>query len=290
MPTLSLETPSANRPVPRVAGLSAEEFERDYLLPRRPVVLTDATQHWNAVSRWTPQFLREYYGAKPVVIDGSRWALDEFLALVDNPRPDAPVPYLRNQNVRTLFPELAADFEPTPIYCQPNWLYGRYFPAKLDDLMRNLTTLEVFIGGRGTAFPNLHIDSAFTHAFLNQVYGEKELILYSPDQTPYVYPEPHKDIAQVGDVENVDLEKFPLFAHAVPTRVTIEAGDTVFIPAGWWHTARMNTGSITLSVNTANASNWGDLARDVTRHQSPALRGAMQMYLKTLGLFKPRTA
>lgn len=272
--------------VARVANLSLADWTHEYLLPRTPVVFTDATRDWKATGRWTPAFFAERYGKKPVQIDGKTWALSDFLALVGDPAPSAPVPYLRNQSIQAVFPDLVEAITPTPAYFLPNWLHGHFFPSKLDQTLRALTAMELFIGGKGTAFPNLHIDSAFTHAFLSQVYGRKELILYSPDQTPFLYPQPHKDIAQVGDVDHVDLTRFPLFAHAVPTRVIIEAGETAFIPAGWWHTARMNSGSITVSVNTANSSNWADLARDVTRHQNPLMRGPMQAYIKALGLVK----
>ncbi len=285
--TLLAEAPASQAiQVARVANLPLDEWTHTYLLPRTPVVFTDATQAWKATGRWTPAFFAERYRSKPVQIDGKTWALSDFMALVDGPAPAAPVPYLRNQSIQAVFPDLMDEITPVPAYFQPNWLHGRFFPARLDETLRALTAMELFIGGRGTAFPNLHIDSAFTHAFLSQVYGRKELILYSPDQTPFLYPEAHKDIAQVGDVDHVDLTRFPLFAHAVPTRVTIEAGETAFIPAGWWHTARMNSGSITVSVNTANGSNWADLARDVTRHQNPALRGPMQAYIRALGVVK----
>ena len=56
--------------VERVAALAPREFRERYLLPRRPVVLTDALAHWNALQRFTPAFFRDAYAERPVRIRG----------------------------------------------------------------------------------------------------------------------------------------------------------------------------------------------------------------------------
>ena len=48
--------------IDRRAGLSRDQFEREYLRPLRPVILTDAISHWRALERWSPQFFKEEYG------------------------------------------------------------------------------------------------------------------------------------------------------------------------------------------------------------------------------------
>jgi hypothetical protein len=53
-----------------------------------------------------------------------------------------------------------------------------------------------------------------------------------------------------SDIDNPDLDKFPLFAKAVPMRFRLHPGEILFIPGGLWHTAKMLTPSI--SVNRAN--------------------------------------
>lgn len=34
---------------------------------------------------------------------------------------------------------------------------------------------------------------------------------------------------------NPDLEKFPLFRHTKPVTVTVHAGETLYLPAMWYH-------------------------------------------------------
>ena len=44
--------------IDRRAGLDAEQFEREYMHPPRPVILTDAIAHWSALGKWTPSTSR----------------------------------------------------------------------------------------------------------------------------------------------------------------------------------------------------------------------------------------
>lgn len=45
-----------NDEIDRRAGIAREQFEQDYLMPLRPVVLTGTIDHWSALGRWTPAF------------------------------------------------------------------------------------------------------------------------------------------------------------------------------------------------------------------------------------------
>ena len=43
------------------------------------------------------------------------------------------------------------------------------------------------------------------------------------------------------DLDDVDFEEYPLYAKATPIYVDLQPGETLFMPAGWWHTARVST-------------------------------------------------
>ena len=270
--------------IDRRNGLTLAEFEREYLYANKPVIIEDATQGWRALEHWSPEWLKQRYNSLPVVVDEVTYRFGDFIDRMMSPKDGEPTPYLRNQSIGNIFPELMADIQPSPYCFWPNWLHGRYVPEQLDDFMKVLTTLELFIGGRGSKFPSLHIDSAHTHAFLNQVYGSKDLILYAPSQSDLVYSN-HKGISMIDNIDAPDLDKFPLFAEAVPIRVTIKAGDTILIPSGWWHTAMMPGPSITVSVNTANASNWADLVSDVSRQRGKVMGAGLSAYLTMMGVW-----
>jgi hypothetical protein len=278
----------ALRTIDRRSGLSHGAFVSEYLLPQRPVILTDVIQHWKAIRTWSPQMFKDMFGAREVSIDGRTYTVAGLIDLVVNSSSDRPAPYLRNCPIDEWAPELLDDIMPLPGCTKPNWFESRLFPSR-----RSFTYLELYIGGRGASFPVLHYDSLHTHAFLMQVFGRKRFIVFSPDQSAYVYPGTRggKSNSQVNDVEHVDLERFPLFAKTTPTEFVLEPGETLFVPAGWWHTTRMLTPSITISANTANTANWKAFCEDYVdntrRHRSAVIAAGLKVYLALLGAVQP---
>ncbi len=73
------------------------------------------------------------------------------------------------------------------------------------------------------------------------------------------------NISEIADLENCDSDRFPLFDNATGVRFTLHPGETLFIPSGWWHTARILSPSITVSINGANAANWSNFRKDFCR-------------------------
>ena len=272
--------------VDRRRELTQREFAGEYLNPLKPVIVTDAIEHWGA-RRWTPAFFRDMYGSRRVTVDGADYQLSDLLDLIERSNASKPAPYLRNVRIDEWAPELLAGIQPLPLHAQPNWLDSRLFPERPSP-----TSLELYIGGAGASFPTLHFDNMHTHAFLMQLYGSKEYVVYSPAQTPWLYPRPGREAnkSSIDDIDRPDLSRFPLFTRAVPGRCVLRAGETLFVPAGWWHTARILEPSITVSANTVNASNWEPFARDylasASRRRSRAGRALLAAYLKAFGFIE----
>jgi hypothetical protein len=268
--------------VDRRARLSKEEFDREYLFPRRPVVVTDALSPWKALGRWTPEFFQERFAERQVNIDGSPRALGPFIDEVLASTAENPAPYLRNEELHVVFPELVEEVEPLPSYLSPNWLRRDFNPEEARILTR-CGGGEIYIGGAGRSFPVVHYDFLHTHAFLMQLHGTKHYFLYGPDQTPLMYQVPgDPNRSDLNDVENPNLEKYPLFAQARGHSFLLEPGEMLFVPSGWWHTVRMLSPSITVSVNVANRSNWADLRRDFCRvyGDNPRRKRQLGLYLR----------
>ncbi|MGA7870689.1 MAG: cupin-like domain-containing protein [Candidatus Binatus sp.] len=279
--------------ISRRSDLSYDEFVREYRDPRVPVILTDAISEWPALSKWSPEFFKRYYSSTQVTIDGrygnteqGRHSLGDMIDAILRSTMSSPAPYLKNQNLIDVHPELRADMSPLPIYAFPNWLDGP-FSGKLYDRFHRGEP-ELHIGGPGAVFPSMHHDYGLIHTFISQIYGQKKVKALSPAQSQFVYPklgENHHG-SRIPDIDHVDLEQFPLFAKAVLMTADLQPGDTLFVPAGWWHTTRMASVSITASFNFANASNWSDLSRECGYLVPifPKLR--FQTYLLFLRLFR----
>jgi len=260
-------------------------------------VLKGALSKWNALKRWSPEFFQKEFGNMTFSISeveygqaanhppaAAEFTMAQFIDRILVSSEEAPAPYFRNRIFYDLFPSLKQDIEPLPEYLLPNWLGDRYLVKEVGRILNRGAALEIYIGGAGGKFPVLHYDGAGTHAFLMQVYGRKQYVLFPPEQEEFLYPSPVKaNISLLDSVEHPDLERFPLFANAVPTTLILEPGDMLFVPSHWWHTVRMLTPSITLSANVLNASNWKELMAFVALRKQGAVLRAAQLYLTVAG-------
>jgi histone arginine demethylase JMJD6 len=273
------------------SNLSYEEFAHDYLYPHKPVVITDSLNSWRALSRWTPQFFKEEFRDLRFTIDTAKngtveFTMDSFIDRVLASDETNPAPYFRNRVFHETFPSLVGDVEPLPKYIFPNWMSERFLLKNVQGKLNRGGQMEIYIGGKAGAFPYLHYDGMASHAFLLQIHGLKRFILFDPQQEAYLYPSPDRpNHTQIANIDRPDLEKFPLFAKAKPVSFVLEPGQMLFIPYRWWHTTKMLSPSISLSVNVLNASNWSALC-DWASVRNPLVKVPVRMYLNAAGSWR----
>lgn len=273
-------------PIERKSGLSLADFKRDFMEPNRPVIITDAMRDWQALKNWSPDFFKTRFGGMDIEIDKKTYKLAKLVDWVNRSSAVDPAPYLRNKVFRQTFPELLGDIQPLPPYFFPNWMDRRFLSGELQKKLNRGGEIEIYLGGAGAGFPVLHYDGYHTHAFLMQIFGRKKFYVYGPDQAPFFYAREHvPSISQVNDVESPDLKKFPLFAQAVPTVFILEPGEMLFIPSEWWHTTKMLSPSISLSINTVNRTNWEALCSDLATTRAGLSKVAIALYLKSVWLW-----
>ena len=267
------------------SGLSYEEFKRDYLFPGKPVIFTDAAKNWKAIGKFTPEFFKNNYGHIVKNIGGQEYTLSQFIDLMLNSDEKNPAPYPCKIDVPAYLPELIPDISPRFNYTLPDRTNSSLIPK---GFLGGADTFELFFGGVNGWFPYIHYDYMHLHAIITQVYGDKEFIIYTPDQTKYLYVDENEPWqSAVEHYYNPDLKKFPLFANARPAKITVSAGETLFIPCGWWHTARSITPTISVAYDLLNASNWRQFRADVkymVSRKKPLKAELINAYLKMAGV------
>ena len=100
------------------------------------------------------------------------------------------------------------------------------------------------------------------HTQITQIYGSKDFIMYPPDQTPSMYPYPDNPKFSQVNFLDPDYEKFPLFKEAKPIEFTLEEGETLLFPSGWWHTTKITEPCISLGRAQLNGYNWDNFIND----------------------------
>lgn len=271
------------------SNLSLNEFIEEYRERNLPVVFTDAAQKWGATEKWTPSYLKENFGHKTVKIDVQEYNFGEFIDMALNSTDEDPAPYLRECDITEVFPELMADITPIFKYTAPNRLMHPFIFNMFRQSGMKAGFPELLFGGTGGQFPRLHFDNWYVHAFVTQVYGDKEFTVYPPDQGEYLYPIKNRhNISELTEFINPDPNKYPLYKHATPYRIVVKQGETIFVPGGWWHVTKMLTPSIAVSYNSITRENWQAFRKDVKRIMQqrkgkPLMGQALSTYLAATG-------
>lgn len=236
MNSVRLQIPRRNRP-------TREEFETEFALPGKPVILTGLTDHWPA-RKWTPEGLASRFPEAPIELtalgatqEGTvETTLSEYVKYLDEPGSERY--YMTSWCFRRDCPELLRDFE-VPEYFAEDWL--EELPT-LNDMM------WLFLGPKDSGMA-MHQDLGHTAAWNAQVTGSKRWALAPPEQEDNLYE------GEV-DVFNPDLANFPRLAQAETHEGVVNAGEVLFIPGGWWHqTINLATG-FAITANYVDKTNY----------------------------------
>ena len=98
----------------------------------------------------------------------------------------------------------------------------------------------LFVGG-STSITHMHFDIDMSHILHTQFAGRKKVLLFPYEEQHKLYRKPF-EVLSLADFSNYDkgngkpdYEKFPAMKLANGYEVTLEHGDTLFMPAGFWH-------------------------------------------------------
>ncbi|HEX4851039.1 MAG TPA: cupin-like domain-containing protein, partial [Puia sp.] len=180
-------------------------------------------------------------------------------------------------------PELLADFKPEIIYGKSDRVNHPLVPRFM---LHGTEVYEIFLGGNGSSFPNLHIDALFLHNQSTMVYGSKDFIMFSPDQVKFLYPSEKSPKYSQIDISKPDYDKFPLYREANPIKVTLHEGETLIFPTGWWHTTQIHEPCISFGRIHLNAANWDRFVKDesfIWKHRSSFMATAIRAYGQVIG-------
>lgn len=221
---------------------SEEQFWTKYFHLHRPVKLTNCINHWPAMSKWNDlNYFMTTAGYRTVPIelgkkyDNDDWSqgmfrLGEFLKeFMSASSSGDSLGYLAQHDLFDQIPLLRKDFL-IPDYCA----IGSSEPV-----------VKSWIGPANT-ISTMHTDDK--HNLLCQVLGEKLVILASPDEAANLYPYDGllNNTSQV-DPEHLNFNEFPLSKGVKFFKLTLKAGEMLYLPKLWFHYVRSLTPSISVS-------------------------------------------
>jgi hypothetical protein len=228
--------------IERKSNLSLSEFKKNYLKKGIPVVLDGAAKDWECVQNWSLEYFKKLHGEDEILLSGDNYSEEAFEMLklkdlIDNIR-EGGQKYYRFYPLLSKHPEHIKDFD-------YSWLRERKASMPLGEFF------QVFMGGKGTSTP-MH-NSTGANLF-TQVYGEKKWVIYPPNKTVIVDPDPSKNLHRsapyktgVGPFDpfnpNYDYP-YHLYQYIDSYEAVLKPGDVLFLPPHYWHAVTNLTDSI----------------------------------------------
>lgn len=228
--------------VPRLSGLSREDFLSRFYASGRPVVVEGALTDWPALEKWTPAYLRKTVGDAPVEFQSDRSGDPDFELLKDKHKVRAPF----GRFMDLIEGQAGNDAYITAYNSGTNAEAFRPLESDMRFIDVYLTAGHgmLWVGPAGTFTP-LHFD--LTNNMLAQVVGRKQVILVPPSETPLMAHRRHV-FSDVHDIEDERcLAKHPGARNARRHVVDLGPGDLLYIPIGWWHQVRSQAFSVMLT-------------------------------------------
>jgi len=244
-------------PIDRVDNINKDDFINNYLKPRKPLVIREATQSWPALKKWTFEYLKETVG-------------DQMVPLYDSAKADPSKP-INASAAEMKFGDYIdlIQKEPTDLRI---FLFDpiKHAPKLLDDY-RSPTDLmggfldkysNMFFGGAGS-ITFLHFDIDLAHIFHTHFNGRKHVILFDNKWSERLYQIPFATYAlEDYDIETPDYNKYPALDGVEGQEIILEHGDTLFMPTGYWHWMKYLDGSFSISLRAWDSS-WAIKAKSL---------------------------
>ena len=247
------------KPVATFDDIDAEVFRKDFYEPSIPVVIKNLSKGWLAYTKWNWNYFKQLVGDKKV-------------PLYNNVKSDAYTPINTADDYKT-FGEYIDMISKGPA----GWrifLFNIFEHAP--ELTKDFTWPEhlmkgfvkkypmLFTGG-ATSITHMHFDIDLSHILHTQFVGRKRVLLFPFDEQHKLYRKPF-EVLSLADFSHYhegngapDYEKFPALKLAQGYDLVLEHGDTLFMPAGYWHHMEYLDSGFAMSLRALQSSLTGKL-------------------------------
>ena len=221
--------------IDKVENISPEDFKKNYYGTMRPLIITGLAKQWPAYNRWNWDYFKQMVG-------------DVKVGLYNNVKSDAYTPINTADDYKT-FGEYIDMVKDGPAAWRI-FLFNifKHAPQLTKDftwpehLMKGFVKRYpmLFVGG-ATSITHMHFDIDISHILHTQFIGRKRVLLFPNEEQYKLYRKPFEVLSLVDFSHyhegngTPDYEAFPAVKYAKGYEVILGHGDTLFMPAGYWH-------------------------------------------------------
>ena len=248
------------KPIDTVDDISPEDFKIKYFIPKKPVVIRNLAKQWPAYTKWNWDYLKQAVGDKQV-------------GIYNNVKSDAYTPVNKADDY-TSFGEYIDMIKSGPAAWRI-FLFNifNHAPQLAQDftwpqhLMKGFVKRVpmLFTGGQGS-ITHIHFDIDLSHILHTQFIGRKRVLLFPNEEQHKLYRKPF-EVLSIADFSNyydadkskLNTKKFPAVDFANGYDVTLNHGDTLFMPGGYWHHMEYLDSGFAMSLRALNSTLGGKL-------------------------------
>ncbi|MDR0793645.1 MAG: cupin-like domain-containing protein [Chitinophagaceae bacterium] len=241
------------RTVDIVEDISPENFKEKYFKPQVPIVIRNLSRKWDAYQKWNWDYFKTIVG-------------NEKVGIYNNVKSDAYTP-INKPDAYTTFGEYIDMIRKGPAEWRI-FLFNIFSHAP--ELIKDFTYPEelmtgfvkrvpmLFIGGQGSV-THMHFDIDLSHILHTQFMGKKRVLLFPYKEQYKLYRKPF-EVLSLANFSNyydtgkskLNTEQFPAVQFAYGLDVTLEHGDTLFMPGGYWHHMEYLESGFAMSLRALN--------------------------------------
>jgi Cupin-like domain len=245
--------------VDKVEEISPEDFKNKYYLLKKPLIITGLAKQWPAYNTWNWEYLKKVVGNVKV-------------GIYNNVKSDAYTPINTADDYKT-FSEYIDMIKDGPA----GWrifLFNifEHAPEITKDfawpehLMKGFVKKYpmLFTGGK-TSITHMHFDIDLSHILHTQFLGKKRVLLFPHEEQYKLYRKPF-EVLSLADFSNYykmngtpDYTDFPALKFASGYDIILEHGDTLFMPAGYWHHMEYLESGFAMSLRAMQDTTTGKL-------------------------------
>lgn len=223
-------------PIEKVDKISPRDFRENFYNPMKPVILTNMAKEWAAYNKWNWDLFIQQVGHVQVGVYNNVKSdaytpintADDYMTFGDyiNMVRKGPAEWrIFLFNIFDHAPQLITDFSWPEDYAGG---FVKRYPM-------------LFVGGKGSV-THMHFDIDLSHIFHTQFLGRKRVLLFPFEEQHKLYRKPWEVLSFVNfehyfdsNTNKLDVNNYPAVQYANGFETILEHGDTLFMPAGYWH-------------------------------------------------------
>jgi hypothetical protein len=212
-----------------VENINTEKFNRIYFKTQKPVVIKGLSKNTEAAKKWSIAYFKETMG--DVIVDvydnGNKKSAKSAFTVPDLKMKFGDYLDILSKNEHTNLRIFLFDLFKYEARLKKEFPCPYLFKGLLDNIG------HMFFGGKGTTV-RIHYDIDMSNVLHTHFAGSKRVVLIAPEYTTFLYCLPLNTYSLI-DPDNPDYNRYPALKYVKGYDFVLEAGDSLFMPSGYWH-------------------------------------------------------